>query len=129
MKPDTKLQVLLAIYIEYQKDLPKMENITNTALNMDIDVFHVALQKLENEGLIHGLSVLAADNNAFYHIETKNMKLTRDGIAYIEQTFGIRKELTAVNKLKYVIRKCGIYGLQALKLFGVHALKMITEIY
>lgn len=129
MKTDTKSQVLLAVYIEYQKDLPKMGNITNTALNMDIDVFHAALQKLENEGMIHGLSVFAADNDAFYHVDTANMKLTRDGIAYIEQTFGIRKELTAADKLNYVIKKCGVYGLQALKLFGVEALKAIAEIY
>ena len=57
------------------------------------------------------------------------MKLTRDGIAYIEQTFGIRKELTAADKLNYVIKKCGVYGLQALKIFGVEALKAIAEIY
>lgn len=49
MKLDSKQQVLLALYIEYQKDLPKMENVTCTSLNMDIDVFNAALRKLSTE--------------------------------------------------------------------------------
>lgn len=47
MKLGTKENVLLAIYIEYQKDLPDMGSVNNTALNMDIDVFNVALEKLQ----------------------------------------------------------------------------------
>lgn len=39
MTLDTKQQVLLALYIEYQKDIPKMSEVTCTALNMDIEVF------------------------------------------------------------------------------------------
>lgn len=52
MKLGTKENVLLAIYIEYQKDLPDMGSVNNTALNMDIDVFNVALEKLQNEEYI-----------------------------------------------------------------------------
>lgn len=122
MKLDTKQQVLLAFYIEYQKDLPNMKNVNNTALDMDIDVFHVALEKLDNEGYITGLTTLPADNNRFYMVNTNNVKLTRDGIEYVEQNFGIQKELTAENKVKYIVKKCGIYGLQALKMFGSEAL-------
>lgn len=122
MKLDAKQQVLLAFYIEYQKDLPNMRNINNTELNMDVDVFHVALEKLENEGYITGCVILAADNNNFYTVDTAHVKLTRDGIEYVERNFGIAKELTAENKLRYVVKKCGIYGLQALKLFADSAL-------
>ncbi len=127
MKLDTKQQVLLAFYIEYQKDLPNMKNVNNTALDMDIDVFHVALEKLDNEGYITGLTTLPADNNRFYMVNTNNVKLTRDGIEYVEQNFGIQKELTAENKVKYIVKKCGIYGLQALKLFVSEALAALMR--
>lgn len=127
MKLDTKQQVLLAFYIEYQKDLPNMKNVNNTALDMDIDVFHVALEKLDNEGYITGLTILPADNDRFYMVNTNNVKLTRDGIEYVEQNFGIQKELTAEDKVKYIVKKCGIYGLQALKMFGGEALAALMR--
>lgn len=111
MKLDTKQQVLLAFYIEYQKDLPNMKNITNTDLNMDIDVFHVAVEKLDNEG----------------YIRTNDIKLTRDGIEYVEQNFGIKKEITAEDKVEYIMKQCGIYGLKALKMFGEAALGALIK--
>ena len=128
MKLDAKQQVLLAVYIEYQKDIPHMEKISCTDLNMDIDVFHIALEKLQNEGYIHGFDTFGADNNRFYHVDTSHMKLTRDGIDYIENHFGIQKELTNQDKVKYVIKKCGVFGLQALKMFAVEALQKIGDI-
>lgn len=128
MKLDTKQQVLLAFYIEYQKDLPNMQNVNNTALDMDIDVFHVALEKLENEGYITGLATLAADNDRFYAVNTERVKLTRDGIEYVEQNFSVEKELNAEDKLKYVAKKCGVYGWQALKLFASNALTVLLTI-
>lgn len=52
MKLDTKQQVLLALYSEYQNDIPRMTDVTCTALEMDYDVFCAALDKLQNEGYI-----------------------------------------------------------------------------
>ena len=128
MKLDTKQQVLLAFYIEYQKDLPNMKNVNNTKLNLDITVFNVALAKLENEGYFKGLLMFSADNDEFYEVDVNNVKLTRDGIEYVENNFGINKELTAEDKLKYVIKKCGVLGLEALKMFGVEVIKTLTDI-
>ena len=69
MKFGAKEQVLLAIYIEYQKDLPDIGSVNNTVLNMDIDVFNVALEKLENEEYIKDICVMPADNNRFYAVD------------------------------------------------------------
>ena len=80
MKLDTKQQVLLAFYIEYQKDLPNMKNVNNTKLNLDITVFNVALAKLENEGYIKDLSIFSADNDEFYEVDVSNVKLTRNRV-------------------------------------------------
>ncbi len=128
MKLDTKQQVLLALYIEYQKDLPDMARVTCTALNMDYEVFCVALSKLQTEGYIDGFKAVAAENERFYEIILSGVRLTRDGIEYVENNFGIQKELTAEDKLQYVIKKCGVFGLSALKTFGVEALKALGEI-
>lgn len=128
MKLDTKQQVLLAIYMEYQKDIPNMKNINNTVLDMDITVFNIALEKLDNEGYITGLTTLEADCDRFYVVIRDRIKLTRDGIEYVEKCFGIEKELTAEDKLKYIIKKCGVLGLQAMKLFGADILKALSDI-
>lgn len=80
MKLDAKQQVLLALYIEYQKDLPKMDSVKCSSLNMAIDVFNTALGKLSKEGYINGLYAYPADNNEFYEVYTKDVGLTRAGI-------------------------------------------------
>ncbi len=123
MKLGTKENVLLAIYIEYQKDLPDMGSVNNMALNMDIDVFNVALEKLQNEEYINGVSMLCADNNRFYSVDTSHMKLTKQGIDFVEHNFGIAKELTAEDKLKYIVKKCGVFGYKVLKDIAIEAIK------
>jgi len=45
---DSKQEVLYAIYAEYQKDLPDMKNITYQSLDMDLEVFQMALIKLRS---------------------------------------------------------------------------------
>lgn len=80
MKLGAKEQVLLAIYTEYQKDLPNMTNVNNTALNMDVDVFHIALEKLQNEEYVKDVAFFASDNNRFYTVDISKMKLTKTGI-------------------------------------------------
>lgn len=48
----TKEKVLVAIYDEYQKDLPDMGTITAESLGLELEVFAVAIEKLYNEELI-----------------------------------------------------------------------------
>ena len=42
---------------------------------------------------------------------------------------GIKKELTSTDKMKYIIKKCGVHGLQALKIFAVNALSHIGDVF
>lgn len=104
---------MLAVYIEYQKDLPQMKNINHTALNMDKDVFNTALDKLSNER----------------YITTENIKPTPEGLLYAEKYFGIQKYDTAAEKIEYIIKKCGTFGFSALKLFAVSAMEHLFDIY
>ena len=129
MKHTSKETVMLAVYIEYQKDLPQMKNINHTALNMDKDVFNTALDKLSNERYITGVSVFSADSEKFYSVNTENIKPTPEGLLYAEKYFGIQKYDTAAEKIEYIIKKCGAFGLSALKLFAVSAMEHLFDIY
>lgn len=113
MKLTSKETVMLAVYIEYQKDLPQMKNINHTALNMDKDVFNTALDKLSNER----------------YITTENIKPTPEGLIYAEKYFSIQKYDTAAEKIEYIIKKCGTFGFSALKLFAVSAMEHLFDIY
>lgn len=127
MMLDSKQQVLLALYMEYQKDIPKMQEITCTALDMDIEVFNIALYKLQNEGYINGLRTMSADNDKFYHVDISGVILTRDGIELIENKFGLAKEFTAEEKLRHILKKCGAWGFMAMKMFGSTILENILN--
>lgn len=106
-----------------------MKRITGENLNLDAEVLNIALEKLQNEGYITGFATLSADNDRFYIANTSALRLTRDGIEYIEKAFGIQKELSASDKLKYIIKKCGVFGLQALKALSAETLKGIADIF
>ena len=128
MEPDKKTQALLALYIEYQRDLPRMSNVSAAALGMDADVFNISLVKLETEGYITGLKTLAADDKRFYSVDISGVMLTRDGIERAERVFELEREQSSKEKLKRAAVRCGSMGLQALKLFAAAALEHIDDI-
>lgn len=130
MELDIKQQVLAAIYMEYQKDLPKMEDITHTKLNIDKDKFNVALIKLKNEGLISNVLIMSADNS-IYEVYMGNTMMTREGIQYVEEILEIQKTSTNKEKIKTAISKLGGWGFNLLSEFGTKiavemGVKMIT---
>jgi hypothetical protein len=54
MELSAEQQVLLALYIEYQKDVPDMNNVTFDYLEMNQDVFNAAIDKLDVKGYLNG---------------------------------------------------------------------------
>ena len=99
MKLDTKQKVLVAIYTEYQNDIPNMSNnIKASELGIDGEVFAIALYKLMNEGLIRGVNFVKVKHKivATYLDE---LMMTRDGIDYVETKIGIEKTLSGMEKV------------------------------
>lgn len=45
---NAKERVLVALYLEYQKDLPMLENVDANCLGMSQQMFYEAIKKLEN---------------------------------------------------------------------------------
>src|SRR5690606_28819551 len=102
---------------EYQKDIPNMkENICAEKLGLDDTVFKIAIDKLQNEGLIKGAMIANFDASPTpYAVVTDYIKMTREGIDYVENKIGIDKTLTGAEKVKKVLYKMGELGFEQLK--------------
>ncbi|MBU3176079.1 YjcQ family protein [Clostridium estertheticum] len=107
MQLDTKQKVLVAIYIEYQKDIPDMgKNIKSNILGIDAEVFVNAISKLMNEEYITEVDILRGGiGGKIQSIILRDMMITRDGIEYVETKIGIDKTLNGIEKVKYISKK------------------------
>lgn len=86
-----KQKVLLALYLDYNKNYPNPETITKELLGIDSDTeFFIALRKLEIEQLITGV-VPRGPHGPFVcmEVEMQNITLNNNGIEYVEKLFGI----------------------------------------
>ncbi|MFD9363033.1 YjcQ family protein [Priestia megaterium] len=125
MKLDLKQRILVAIYTEYQKDVPEMTNITKEVFGIDNNKFTIALQKLENEQLINGVNFLRYDDGVFTEpYSMTSVMMTNYGINYVENVLGIQPTLSGLEKAKEVATKVGGWGFEQLKDFAV---KVTTE--
>lgn len=118
MELDSKQEVLYAIYLEYQKDLPNMKNITFKSLDMDLDVYQMALIKLRNEGLIEGLRVIPPGTVTPHRIkglDIDNLLPTLRGIEYVEEKLEIEGNKSGEEKLLILKEKFGKLGWAVLK--------------
>ena len=112
MEFDSKQKVLMAIYTEYQKDIPDMANsIRANILGLDMDVFKIALEKLENERLIIGVKFARGGNSPIPLMAwTDNIKMTTYGIQYVEDKLNIDKTLTGSEKVKNLLSSSASWG-------------------
>lgn len=118
---DTKQKVLVAIYTEYQKDIPKMEeNITSSNLGISNEQYFIALNKLDNEGYINNVGfVRGGRGNKIISVITNNMMMTRAGIVYVEEKLEITPNMSAGEKVKEVTKKVSAWGYNELKDFAI----------
>ncbi|WP_346353864.1 hypothetical protein [Azotosporobacter soli] len=128
MELTTKDKVLIAIYTEYQKDVPNMrEFICANKLEMDKQVFISALVKLENERLISNIKVLPGDSTIM-DIYTGMAKITVAGIEYTEKLLEINSDLDKESKLKKVMKWLLDQGQDLTARAIVEGIKMATGI-
>lgn len=128
MDIDAKQKVLFAIYTEYQKDIPDMNLITNTSLDMDAKVFRIAVYKLQNEGFVKG-AIMHCPNNSPHpdKIVPLFIKMTREGIEYVEEKMELCKSLSSKEKIEELRIKFGRFGWDALSDFAAKTLVEITK--
>ncbi|GAA0715510.1 hypothetical protein GCM10008904_32430 [Paraclostridium ghonii] len=110
MKLDTKQKVLVAIYTEYQKDIPDMEEeITSEKLGIERSVFIWALDKLVNEEYITEYKKYFKEGE-YQEYSLYGMKITRAGIDYVETKLGIDKTLSGMEKVQELTKKSVNWG-------------------
>lgn len=128
MELDAKQKVLLAIYTEYQKDIPNMGEITFSSLDMDSQAFNIALDKLENEGLINDTKLHFRAGSP-YPDKTITIftKMTREGIDFVETKMDIEKSLTGKEKIEILKQKFGKLGWESLSEFAAKVLIEISK--
>lgn len=129
MELDAKQKVLIAIYTEYQKDLPQMErNIKASVLGLNNDVFKIAISKLMNEGLITGVHVTNDGNsNIPAVIWLNDLKMSREGITYVEEKLSIEKTLDGEGKLREISKKALSWGWDQIKDIAARTLAEMTK--
>lgn len=139
MELDVKQKVLLAIYTEYQKDIPIIQNITHNMLGIGLDEFRIAIIKLENEGLIRDTIIPKGKVNfegnkwGTFSPILDNTKMTSYGIEYVENKLGIDKTLSGLEKVEYLAKKSVNLGwnefkdiiIQVLSEMGKHGIDKI----
>jgi len=119
MKLDLKQKVLVAIYTEYQKDVPEMDNITQALFDIDESKFIIALKKLENEQQIVGVKLAEYVDGTFLLPNTMTqVMMTNRGIDYVENVLDIQPTLTGKEKAKAIFSKAGELGFDQLKDFA-----------
>ncbi|MEK3658156.1 hypothetical protein NSQ29_01175 [Paenibacillus sp. FSL F4-0236] len=112
---DSKQKVLLAFYTEYQKDIPHINKITYELLEMEKSVFHIAIIKLQNEGLIHGAGITKGSRIELDRAEYRNALPTSEGLEYVETKLDIGPDLSNSEKVKLTIEKTASWGLTQFK--------------
>jgi hypothetical protein len=85
MELSAKDRILLAIYLEYQKDLPNMESaITQQNLKLGQEEFNYGVSKLKNENLINGGKFPEAKGRILMAF-MDNVMPSNWGIKYVEE--------------------------------------------
>lgn len=115
MKFDTKQKILTSIYVEYQKDKPNMDNnIRFNVLEIEKEVFEIALNKLDNEGMITGVNFIRGGGKIL-SVFTNNIMMTPEGIEYVETKIGLSNVLTGKEKVEFIFKNAVSWGIEQLK--------------
>lgn len=114
---DLKQRVLVAFYLEYQKELPEMNSVSADTLDTDQQRFGIAVKKLQNEGFITGAKFAKLDM-----VFTDFIMLTGYGLQYAEEVLEIKPTMSASEKVKEVGKKVTAWGYNELKDFSAKVL-------
>ncbi len=125
MKLDTKQKVLIAIYTEYQKDIPQIEEeVKSNKLGIGVEEFKIAVIKLENEGLITNTHMVKAGNSKWgvRCVILDDTKMTPWGIEYVESKLELDKTLSGMEKVQEMAKKSATWGWNEFKDITVQVL-------
>ncbi|MFJ7585614.1 hypothetical protein [Bacillus cereus] len=119
MLVDVKREVLTAMFLEYQKDVPNFNNVHRkfNEAGMDKDTFNMAVLKLENEGYIHNVHFIKGGHNphGILSVRLDNALLTGGTARYMEEQLELNRTDTPEEKSKTILRIITDAGLERLE--------------
>lgn len=118
MELDSKEQVLVAIYTEYQKDMPEMDSITYISLGIPKKDFSGILLKLRSEGFVDNMKFLSKGRANSSAVDICEAQMSSYGIEYAEKKLDIEKNLPTSEKVAKVVEKTKQIGLVLLSEFA-----------
>lgn len=105
-----------------------MELITNVNLDMDSQVFRIAVDKLQSEGFIIGAKIHFPAGNPYPDkLIPHFIKMTREGIEFVEEKMEIQRSWTSKEKVEDLKIKFGKLGWDALSDFAAKTLVEILK--
>lgn len=122
-----KQQVIVAIYMEYQKAFPNMKNINDMVLQISREKFNEAIDKLTNEGLIKGAKIIDEDSGMPLFVTISDVNMTPQGVDYVENKLEIIDYWEPEKKVEKAVRKVTGFGLAALAAFGQKVLDEVIN--
>jgi len=110
-------QVLTAIYLEQQKEVPHMMRLTHGLLDLPPEKFAAAIERLRHDRLINNVEVIEDDAGTPLFAFIEQTRLTLAGREYIENKFSLADWWTAakkVHQMQQVLLEAGLHSLAKL---------------
>jgi len=127
MKLQTKQQILIALYLESQKDRPHMEKITPNGLLITQEKFNSSIMELMEDELIKDAKIIDEDAGIPLFIAMNQVKTTHQGISEVENILEINNWWEPEKKVEKVKRKAAELSLTALENFAAKVLEDIVK--
>ncbi|MEH7249151.1 hypothetical protein V7114_20540 [Neobacillus niacini] len=104
---DLKREILTAMFVEYQKDIPNFNNVKRKFISAGLDKneFNVAILKLDNEGYLNNVSYTKGGRNPFgiHSVDLDHTLLTGDTVKYLEGKLELELTDDNVQKSKNIL--------------------------
>ena len=106
---DTKREILTALFVEYQKDIPNFNNVRTKFIQagMDNNVFNMAILKLDNEGYIHNVNYVKGGRNphGILSVRLDKALLTGQTVRYLEEKLDLENVENGPEKSKNILKR------------------------
>jgi hypothetical protein len=119
---DAKREILTALFVEYQKDIPDFNEVKRKFVieeGMDRNVFNIAILKLENEGFIHNVTYIKGGRNPYGILDVRldNALLTGHTVRYLEDKLELELEnvSSGEEKAKNILKRFTDAGFERLE--------------
>jgi hypothetical protein len=118
---DAKREILTALFVEYQKDIPNFNEVKRKFIEegMDPDVFNIAILKLENEGFIHNVTYIKGGSKPYgiNSVRLDNALLTGHTVRYLEDKLELELEnvSSGEEKAKNILKRFTDFGFERLE--------------